>query len=260
MGWSEPRRALFSPRLPVAALWGDGPPPTGAWGCGPSVRAAFPGRCRLGAVGAFHPRGSAAGKREAWLVPEPLLGFPSSSRPRGDPGGQCTAPPQEAEATGGQGRPRGGGGRCRALPGGERRGPGLGPGVGQGAPHSQLACYCCSLGAGTGPAGAAVLLAPAFSSCAAGWASDVKPSPPKGRDCVRAPCVGEGGAPSSAVLLRQTPDKEFHVGDNRGAQPRGVCSPIPVCSHVRTERRAICELFYYPNNTYSLQKTWRERE
>lgn len=106
MGWSEPRRALFSPRVPLAALQGEGPPTTSAQGCGPSVRAAFPGRCQLGAVGAFHPRGSAAGKREAWLVPEPLLGFPSSSRPRGDPGGHVPPrlkKPRQQVAKGGPG-------------------------------------------------------------------------------------------------------------------------------------------------------------
>ena len=83
VGWSGLRRALSSSRGPQApgsapccpARWEEAPP-TGAQSCGPSVGAAFSGCCRLGArPGAFHLRGFAAGKSDAWLVPEPFLRF-----------------------------------------------------------------------------------------------------------------------------------------------------------------------------------------
>ena len=238
--------------------WGPRPPAPGAMG--PASGLPSQASAGWGPRARSTPEALPLGRGRPGWSQSPSWAFPRAQGHEVTLGGSvapCLEKPRQQVAKGGPGVGVAG---AEPFPVGSAWDQAWGRGRGQGAPHTRLTCCRLSLGAGTGPAAAAVFLAAAFSSCAAGWASDVKPSPLKGRDCVRAPRVGEGGAPSSAVLSHRTPEGEFHVGDNVGARPRGVCSPCPVCSRVRTERRAICELFYYPNNAHSLQKSWREIE
>lgn len=184
VGWLEPRRAPLFPQGPRGCPAGVGAPPTGAWGYGPSVRAAFPGRCRLGGRRVSTPEALPLG-RGGLAGPEPLLGFPSAQGHEVTLGGSvlpCLEKPRQQVAKGARGR----GGRCRPSQWGV---PGTRPGArGSRVPPPGSPAAILAWEPAQGPATAAVFLAAAFSNCAAGRASDVKPSPPKG-DCVRAPCV-----------------------------------------------------------------------